>query len=88
MMSEVNENCYVHYYIQQQNTSIAMDTFLSTSLLRRQNNGGLLQLTQGGSKVRRPCQTTILGATFVHVMSHRQEAENGLIWKGDIIFRD
>ncbi len=29
-MSGVNDDCYVHYYIQQQNTSIAMETFLST----------------------------------------------------------
>ncbi len=30
-MSGVNDNCYVHYYIQQQNTSIPMEPFLSTS---------------------------------------------------------
>ncbi len=29
-MSRVNDDCYVHYYIQQQNASIAMETFLST----------------------------------------------------------
>ncbi len=25
----VNDDCYVHYYIQQQNTSIAQESFLS-----------------------------------------------------------
>ncbi len=40
---------------------------------------GLLQLTQGWSKVRRPCQSTIVGAAFIRVTSHRQEAENNLV---------
>ncbi len=44
------------------------------------------QLTQGGSKVKRYCQSTIRGAVFVHVTSHRQEAENGLIWKRGYYF--
>ncbi len=30
-MSGVNDDHYVHYYIQQQNTSIAQESFLSTS---------------------------------------------------------
>ncbi len=38
-----------------------------------------LQLTQGGSKVKHQCQSTIVGAAWVCVMSHSQEAENGLI---------
>ncbi len=39
-MSGVNDDCYVQYYIQHQNISIAWEPFLSTSLLRRWNNGG------------------------------------------------
>ncbi len=46
----------------------------------------LSQLTQGGSKVRRPCQSTIVGAAFFRVTSHRQEAENWLIWKRGYYF--
>ncbi len=44
------------------------------------------QLTQGGSKVRQPCQSTIVGGAWVCVTSHRQEAENGLIWKRGYYF--
>ncbi len=47
---------------------------------------GLLQLTQGGSKVRRACQSTIVGGAWVCVTSHSQEAENGLIWKKGYYF--
>ncbi len=40
---------------------------------------GMIKLTQGGSKVRRPCQSTIVGGAWVLVTSHSQESENGLI---------
>jgi len=33
-MSRVNEDCYVNPYIQQRNTAIAYETFLSLQLLR------------------------------------------------------
>ncbi|KAL0170092.1 hypothetical protein M9458_034688 [Cirrhinus mrigala] len=39
-MSGVNYNCYDHYYIQRQNTTIAYEQFFSTYLLQRRNNGG------------------------------------------------
>ncbi len=49
-------------------------------LLWHRNNGGqLLQLTQGGSKVKRQCQSTIVEEALVRLTIHRQEAENGLI---------
>ncbi len=47
---------------------------------------GLLQLTQGGSKVKHQRQSTIVGAAFICVTSHRQKAENGLIWKSGYYF--
>ncbi len=39
------------------------------------------QLTQGGSKVKRHCQSTIVGGALVCETPHSQEAENGLIWE-------
>ncbi len=58
-MPGVNNDCYIHYYIQKQTTSIGdilvfpctgVDTMADSS-----------QFTQGGSKVRRSCQSTIVG---------------------------
>ncbi len=39
------------------------------------------RLTQGGSKVKHQCQSTIVGGAWVCVTSHSQESENGLIWE-------
>ncbi len=44
--------------------------------------------TQDGSKIKRQCQSTIVGGAWVCVTSHSQEAENGLIWERDIVNRD
>ncbi|KAL0164097.1 hypothetical protein M9458_039850, partial [Cirrhinus mrigala] len=53
-MSGVNDDCYDHYYIQQQNTSIAKsETFLSSPALelkQRRSESNCSQLSQGGSK--------------------------------------
>ncbi len=54
-MSGVNDDCYVHYYRQQQNTSIANETFLSTLAPVTR------QLAQGGSEGQHQCQSTIVG---------------------------
>ncbi|KAL0181792.1 hypothetical protein M9458_024198, partial [Cirrhinus mrigala] len=50
-LSGVNDDCCVHNYIQQQNTSIAQsETFLSPCTGVNTMAFGLLQLSQGGSK--------------------------------------
>ncbi len=39
-------------------------------LLRSLNNGGWWQINQGGAKVKRQCQSTIVGGAWVCVTSH------------------
>ncbi len=57
-----------------------MEPFLSTPApASKQWRSDCSQLTHGGSKVKWPCQSTIVGTALVYVTSHRQEAENGLI---------
>ncbi len=55
-------------------------------LLQRRNNGG--QLTQGGSKVRRQCQSTIVGGPGS--VWHHTSKNQRMAWfeKGNIIYRD
>ncbi len=40
-----------------------------------------LQFTQGRSKVKHQCQSTIVGGAWVCVTSHVHQSENGLIWE-------
>ncbi len=57
-MSGVNDDYYVHYYIQQQKKlSCLIRDILSTPAPEVDSP----QLTQGGSRVRRSCQSTIVG---------------------------
>ncbi len=49
-MLGVNDNCYIHYYIQQQNTSNHLIRDILSSPAPEADSS---QLTQGGSKVRR-----------------------------------
>ncbi len=79
-MSGVNGDYYIHYYIQQQNTSIAQsETFLSSPA----PNSYISQLTQGGSKVRRSCQSTIVGGACAEL--HHSDCNIRTAWfeKGD-----
>ncbi len=65
-MSGVNNDCYIHYYIQQQNASIAdILVFPCTGV---DSMAGSSQLTQGGSKVRRSCQSTFVGAACAEIL--------------------
>ncbi len=53
-MSGVIDDCYIHYYIQQQNL---IGDILSSSAPEADSS----QLTEGGSKLRWSCQSTIVG---------------------------
>ncbi len=53
-MTGGNDDCYVHYYIQQQNTAIAYESFLSTSAPGGETNDDS-SLRAGGSEVRQQC---------------------------------
>ncbi len=60
--------------------------YVPAPALKQSIEVGLLQLTQGGSKVKHQRQSTIVGAAFICVTSHRQKGENGLIWKSGYYF--
>ncbi len=76
-MSGVNDDCYVHYYIQQLNRLGDILVYICSGV---ETMADWWQLTQGGSKVKRYCQSTTGGA-WICVTSHWQESENGLIWE-------
>ncbi len=78
-MSGVNDDCYVHYYIQQQNTSNHLGDILVFTCSCVETMADGLQPTQCGSKVKHQCQLTIVGGALACVMSHSQGSENGLI---------
>ncbi len=62
-MLEVNDDCFIHYYIQQQNTSIGDILVFPCTGVDTMADGW--QLTEGGSNVRRSCQSTIVGAACI-----------------------
>ncbi len=81
-MSGVNDDCYIHYYIQQQNTSIAQsETFLSSTRVDTMADSS--QLTQGGSKVRQPCQSIIVGAACAELRHSDRNLRTAWFEKGD-----
>ncbi len=83
-MSGVNDDCYIHYYIQQQNASIAQSETSCLPLHRSQHNGGqLTQFTQGRSKVRRSCQSTIVGGACTELHHSERNFRTAWLEKGD-----
>ncbi len=62
-MSGVNDDCYIHYYIHQLNTSTANRRHFVFPCTGVDTMMDWWQLTQGWSKVRHPCQSTIMGGT-------------------------
>ncbi len=65
-------------YIQQQNTSIAQ-----TPCTRVDTMADGWQLTQGGCKVRRPCQSTIVGAACAELRHSDRNLRTAWFEKGD-----
>ncbi len=74
-MSGVNDDCYIHYYIITKHLNCLGDILVYSCSCVETMAVGLLRLTQGGSKVRRHCQSQIVGGAFIRVTSNRQEAE-------------
>ncbi len=52
MMSGENEDSYVHFYIQLQNTQFAYKTLLSLQLLERRENGGTTHQRSVGGAIK------------------------------------
>ncbi len=72
-MSGVNDDCYIHYYIQKQLNHLIGDILSSPAPDTMADSS---QLTPGGSKVRRPCQSTIVGAACTELRH-----SDSLIWE-------
>ncbi len=66
-MSGVNNDCYIHYYIQQQNNSIALEPFLSTTILAAK------QWWTDDSSLEHwcHCQSTIVGGARAGWYEHK-----------------
>ncbi len=82
-MSGVTDNYYNHYYIQQQSLNRLIGDILVFPCTGVDTMADSSQLTQGGSKVRRPCQSTIVGAACAELRHSDRNLRTAWFEKGD-----